>query len=184
MKRKLWIGAVLLPLASLLVVACGSGTPSPDVDTVALDQHRKPGPASRQECAHRALLPQRQHEHLRSQRSGGSGVHQRARGGRRLQCLEGSRVRVVEQPIGYPESLARGPDSPDFSGIHPLRIDRTPRLQSRPPREPVRFWALLGSVGRLRHIAYKLRQLAMPQHLADGMGFARMEPIVVDVAHQ
>jgi rhodanese-related sulfurtransferase len=38
MKRKLWIGAVLLPLASLLVVACGSGTPSPDVDTVALDQ--------------------------------------------------------------------------------------------------------------------------------------------------
>jgi rhodanese-related sulfurtransferase len=38
MKRNLWISALLLALTSLLVVACGSATSSPETDTVMLDQ--------------------------------------------------------------------------------------------------------------------------------------------------
>lgn len=38
MKRNLWLSSVLLAFASLLVVSCGSGTSSPETDTVALDQ--------------------------------------------------------------------------------------------------------------------------------------------------
>ena len=38
MKRYLWSSAVLLALASLLVVACGSGASSPGDDEVTLDQ--------------------------------------------------------------------------------------------------------------------------------------------------
>ena len=38
MKRTLWISGMLLALASLLVVACGSGASSPKNDAVKLDQ--------------------------------------------------------------------------------------------------------------------------------------------------